>query len=282
MKKESLPLVSVIIPCYNDWEYIGQAINSIYNQDYKNTEIIIVDDGSDLKTKTTLKKLQNNNIQVIFQENAGPSAARNKGISIANGNYILTLDADDYFEPTFISKGMKILHKFNKIGLVSCWLKIFKDSTVTGTHHLQGGNPDSLIFSNGAIGNALFRKQCWLDVTGYDESMRKGFEDWDFNISIAKAGWEIYIIEEELFNYRDKTNSRNKIATKSFKKELLKYIMIKHKDLYIKNYEKTIDSLLNEIENLKKRSNNLKQSKEYKIGRFVFAPLRKIKKYFRI
>lgn len=280
MKESSTPLVSVVIPCYNDWQYIHEAVDSIYNQDYKNVEIIIVDDGSDKKTKDVLNELLNENVQIFFQENSGTSAARNKGIEKAKGIYVLTLDADDYFDSSFISKGVNILEEKNKVGLVSCWLRIFKNKIIVGKNHVGGGDANSMIFTNGAIGNALFRKQCWIDVKGYDELMRKGFEDWDFNISIAKAGWGIFIIEEELFNYRDKINSRNKIANKSFKKELLKYIMIKHKDLYIINYEQTIDSFLDEIENLKRRGIVLKESKEYKIGRFLLAPLRKVKKIF--
>lgn len=280
MKKDTTPLVSVIIPCYNDGKYINEAVSSIYNQDYENLEIIIIDDGSDDNTKRILEGINKENLQIISQENAGPSVARNRGINIAKGDYILTLDADDYFDSTFVSKAMGILKKNSKIGLVSCWLNIFIDKKIIGKFHHKGGNSDSLIFTNGAIGNALFRKQCWVDVNGYDELMRTGFEDWDFNISIVKEGWEIHIIEEELFNYRDKKKSRNKIANQSFKKELQKYIMIKHKDLYINNYEKTLDSFLDEIENLKLRGVSLKESKEYKIGRFFLAPLRKIKKIF--
>ncbi len=94
-------LVSIIIPCYNDEQYIEQCVNSALNQTYSNIEVIVVDDGSNRKTKTVLKKLEPNITTLITQNNQGQSTARNVGIRYAKGNYILVLDSDDYFEPTF-------------------------------------------------------------------------------------------------------------------------------------------------------------------------------------
>lgn len=275
------PLVSVIIPCYNDYEFIHQAINSINNQDYKNVEIIIIDDGSDIKTKEVLKNISQKNIQIFSQENSGPSSARNKAISKSKGDYFLTLDADDYFEPSFLSKALQILLKNESVGIVSCWYRSIKNGIIQEVCKLEGGDTNTIIFNNGASGNSLYRKQCWVDVEGYDEKMREGFEDWEFHIRIVESNWSIYIIKEELFNYRDKSNSRNKKANKLYRKSLHRYIYLKHKHLYVDNFEETIDLFLNKIAKLEERGIYLKNSTEYKSGKFILIPLRLMKFFFR-
>ena len=69
-------LISVIIPCYNDHQYVEQAVNSAINQTYKNKEIIVVDDGSDKKTKEVLRNLEDKISLLITQDNQGQSKAR--------------------------------------------------------------------------------------------------------------------------------------------------------------------------------------------------------------
>ena len=105
------PLISIIIPCYNDAKYIEQSVNSALNQTYSNKEVIVVDDGSNVETKQILKKLEPKLIKLITQENKGQSTARNVGINAAKGEYILTLDSDDYFEPTFLEKLFPVLRR---------------------------------------------------------------------------------------------------------------------------------------------------------------------------
>lgn len=275
-------LVSVIIPCYNDQNYIQQAINSINNQTHKNVEIIIVDDGSDFATKEVLKGIRQEKLIILSQENGGPSAARNNGIKQAKGDFILTLDADDYFEKDFISKALNCLMLNDKLGLISCWINVFSDKKgVLEKFKPEGGDLKILILGNGAsAGSVLFRKQCWIDAGGYDEKMRKGYEDWEFNISVAKAGWKINIIEEYLFYYRKKEESRNSQADKFHKYELWKYIYIKHNDLWNANHELMINNIFSQMERIEIGSHNLRKSMDYKIGRMFLKPFRFIKGFF--
>ena len=84
-------LISIIIPCYNDAQYIEQAVNSALNQTYINKEVIVIDDGSNFETKAVLKKLEPKITKLITQENKGQSTARNVGIREAKGNYILQI-----------------------------------------------------------------------------------------------------------------------------------------------------------------------------------------------
>ena len=278
MKTE--PLVSVIIPCYNDHLFISQAIESVNGQDYKNVEIIIIDDGSGFETKQVLKNVKQKNIQVLHQENLGPSAARNKGIKESKGDYFLTLDADDFFEPSFLRKALEILISNESVGIVSCWYNTIKNNKIKEVCKLEGGNVNTIIFNNGASGNSLYRKQCWIDVGGYDEKMVEGYEDWEFHIRIVELNWIIHIIEAALFNYRDKDNSRNKQANKFHKMALHRYIYLKHRHLYFENFEVTIDRFLNNFAELELRGQNLKSSKEFKIGSFVLIPFKFFKNLF--
>lgn len=97
------PLVSFIIPCYNAEQYIGMCIQSILNQNEKSFEIIIVDDGSVDKSVSICKEFSNNDkrIRLITQSNKGPSSARNKGLTLAKGEWISFIDADDWIDTDF-------------------------------------------------------------------------------------------------------------------------------------------------------------------------------------
>ncbi len=91
-------LVSIIIPLFNSEGYLKRCIESAVNQTYSNTEIILIDDGSTDNSGSICKSFinKNNNIKYIYQDNSGVSAARNKGIEVSSGKYIMFLDADDY------------------------------------------------------------------------------------------------------------------------------------------------------------------------------------------
>lgn len=105
------PLVSIVIPCFNVEKYIEETVNSVIQQDYKNLEIIIIDDGSTDKTREVIKRIEKKDkrIKKVFKENEGVSVARNLGITISNGEYISFLDGDD------ILLGNKISSQMNKI-----------------------------------------------------------------------------------------------------------------------------------------------------------------------
>ena len=101
--------VSVIIPAYNAENDIEHCIESIISQTYKNTEIIIVNDGSKDNTKKILEKLNNKyeNIIIINQKNNGVSASRNAGINMASGDYLMFVDSDDFLENIAIEHLLK-------------------------------------------------------------------------------------------------------------------------------------------------------------------------------
>ncbi len=108
-----IPLVSVIIPAYNSGNYIKETLNSVYNQTWKNLEVIVVDDGSTDHTLEVIKKF-GSKIRLFNQENSGAPAARNKGFYVSNGEFIQYLDADDLLSPQKIEEQVKVLLEHNE------------------------------------------------------------------------------------------------------------------------------------------------------------------------
>ncbi len=272
--------VSIVIPCFNDFQYIERAVNSARSQTYPHKEIIVIDDGSNTKTKELLINMKPHIDKLITQENMGVVASRNTAISKAKGDYILTLDSDDYFEPDFLEKAVSILDLNKKVGMVTCWvsLKNHKGEEINISKP-SGGGAIQGIFYNNAPGCLLYRKLCWEEVEGYDKNLWMGNEDWEFNISVTKKGWGIEVIPEVLFNCQQKEVSRN-LTAKRYQNQIRKYTFKKHQDLLVRDMDNTIDYFLREIDHKEKQIAKLKDSKNYRFGKILLVPIRKIKTFF--
>ncbi len=273
--------ISIVIACYNDHEYIEQAVQSALDQTYENKEIIIVDDGSDQRTKAILKMLEPKIDLLITQENSGPGAARNAGIRIAKGEYILVLDSDDYFDSFFCEKAINIFLSNNNVVLVTCYTRWFEETGRFKIFKPRGGKITDLLFSNIAMGSSMFMKENWKKVNGYDQQLIKGYEDWEFYIRLHKDGGETYVIPEVLFHYRKKINSRNDVANKH-KYELLEYIYLKHNSLYKDNFEIFIKHFLGILKLREIQQLKLAQQLDFRIGNFILKPFRMIKFFLRV
>lgn len=106
-----MPKVSVIIPLYNKGEYISRALDSVFAQTYQDYEVIVVDDGSTDNGLEIVRKFTDPRLRMIHQENAGPGAARNRGIKESDAPYIAFLDADDEWLPEFLEQTVgSLLH----------------------------------------------------------------------------------------------------------------------------------------------------------------------------
>lgn len=271
-----LSLISVIIPCYNDWQYVEEAVNSALNQTYSNIEVIVVDDGSNIETRVVLKRLEPKITKLITQENQGQSTARNLGIREAKGEYVLVLDSDDFFEPTFAEKAIDVFEKDPSVKIVTSYVTRLKDGKKEDVFKPAGGTIDNFLKQNCAIGNAAFKKQDWEKAGGYDEKMRNGFEDWEFYIRLMKEGGYAFVIPELLFNYRIKENSTTTRANKN-KTTLLQYIYFKHKELYQENFELLVNHLLYLLEREEFEKNKNTKRLEFRIGKLILKPLRYLK-----
>jgi glycosyltransferase involved in cell wall biosynthesis len=124
-------LVSIIIPAYNASSFITETIGSIKAQTYALWEVIVVNDGSTDNTAGVIKQMQNDRIQLIEQQNAGVSEARNKGLDYSQGEYIVFFDADDLMTPAFLEARVNALVKDPKIGFVGGLVETFPERTNT-------------------------------------------------------------------------------------------------------------------------------------------------------
>ena len=122
---ENQSLVSVVLPVYNCERYLAQAIESVISQNYRPIEIIVVDDGSTDKSAETAKKF-GNAIRYNFQQHAGQSVARNKGIDLAQGEFIAFLDADDIWESNKLALQVTAFENSPGVGMVFGFIRHFR------------------------------------------------------------------------------------------------------------------------------------------------------------
>jgi glycosyltransferase involved in cell wall biosynthesis len=201
--------ISIIIPCYNHGAYIKEAIQSIKDcgeVPYK-YEIIIVNDGSTQKeTLDILQQVESEECFVLHQNNKGLGAARNQGVTISKGKYILPLDSDNKIFKPYLTNAIKILEKDHTISVVYGDAEFFGEKTgrwVVGEYNLQ-----KLMIGNFIDACAVFRKEMWEKLNGYDEKMPfMGLEDWDLWLRASFQGYKFYYLPEVCFKYRVLGNS---------------------------------------------------------------------------
>ena len=224
-------LVSVVIPCYNSGSTILQSIESVRNQTWPKVEIIVVDDGSnDADTITILDSLED--IALIRQDNAGLPAARNVGFNQSSGYYVLPLDADDWLEPDAISCLIAAISSNEKHAFSFSYMQL--ECEVHGVLK-KSYNYFEQLFLNQIPYCILLTREAWISVGGYDESMRRGYEDWEFNIRLGLLGYSGYVVTRPLFHYRVSSKGMLISQSNNFHGELWKSIQQKHAIVYKAN-----------------------------------------------
>lgn len=274
------PKVSIVIACYNDPD-IGTAIHSAYSQSYNNKEIIVVNDGSDVSSSKLMEELSDIIDVYLVQENQGQSVARNYGIERASGEYILNLDSDDSFESSFCDKAVLRFQNDKNIKIVTCKAIRFDSNGEIDEFTPRGGKIKDFLYSNSALGSAMFRKIDWEQVGGYEENLAVlGFEDWEFYIRLLKNGGYADVIKEPLFNYRLRENSTTQ-RIRRLRMDKFEFIILKHADLYQQNFEDLVKHLINRIKKEEAEKIQKLQQVEFKLGYQILRPLRKIKSIFK-
>lgn len=272
-----IPKISIIIACYNDLDVVA-AVKSAFSQTYLNKEIILVDDGSDQLTQEAIHSVREYINIVIQQENKGQSIARNNGIKKATGEYILNLDSDDTFEPNYCEEAVKVFLKNKEVKIVTCKARRFaKKSGEIDVFTPVGGDIKNFLFSNAALGSAMFKKTDWEACGGYEEKLPiLGFEDWEFYINILKAGGIAKVLPDILFNYQIRENSTT-ARIKDVKLDKFKYIILKHSELYKGNFEALVTNLIERLKAEEREKIKNIHRIEFKLGKAILKPFRIIK-----
>ena len=193
------PAVSIVVPCFNGGRFLDGLMASLARQTFRDFEIVIVDDGS--SDPQTLRKLLalDGQATVMRQMNRGPAAARNAGIRRARADIVLALDCDDTIEPEFLAETMALLRASPAdVGMVFCDLRLTGAESGVASRYF---NRFDLLFTNTLSSGLVMRRDAWLAAGGYDEAMRSGYEDWDFSLRLAGAGYRGLRVPKPLYVY---------------------------------------------------------------------------------
>ena len=269
--------VTIIITNYNYGKYLMKAIRSALGQDYpqEDLEIILIDDAStDEATRRLVEEYEHPRVRkILLSENVGVVRARNIAIEAASGEYILPLDADDYFASDYVRLAADVLDENSEVGLTyargeligdACgpWLGPFDMERVL----LEGGTPPG----------SMYRKSVWAAVGGYHDYMENGWEDWDFWLSVLDHGFAIRETEGTVgFFYRIKKDSRTEHAGKHGE-ELWENLYMHHQELYQSNSEVFAKAMYDAY-----HYRRLRYGMSYRIGKPLVKILRVLRRPFR-
>ena len=226
------PAVSVIIPCFKQAQYLGEAVDSVVDQTFTDWEVVVVDDGSPDDTAQVAAKLielHGERIRLLQQPNGGVARARNAGIAVALGTYILPLDADDRLHPEMLAETVRLLDSDPGVGIA------YTDYELFGSNERSVRVPEfdfeGLCRGSHIVTTALFRREAWESAGGYNSNMVWGYEDWDFWISCAKRGYLPRRIPRSLFDYRARAGGRGAMSATQ-RRQMVEQIMQNHPELY--------------------------------------------------
>ena len=266
--------VSVIVPVYNQGEFLAEALDSVLQQTYPNWECVIVNDGSTDNTEEVAKGYVNKDdrFKYLYQENSRVAAARNNGIRHSDGYFILPLDSDNMLCPTYLEKAVDyfLLHPettlvYGKAELFGIW---------RGVWNLPEYSWEEFIWSNCIDNCAMYKRSDFEAIGGYRDVR---LEDWDFWLSLLTPESVVYRFDEVLFKYRVRKNSLVSSAGKNFEKTAVQ-IYQNHKEIYepyhskILYFAKLSKAYKAEISEVMKRYESIASSKAYRYGKKILRP----------
>lgn len=194
--------VSIVIPCYNDGLYLAEAVASAAAQTHPDVEVIVVDDGStDPATLEALDACRRSGVRVHRQSNRGLSAARNAGIELAEGDYILPLDSDDRVAASFARLGAEILDTRSEVGIVGGGIELF--GMEAGHARPTYDGVESMLFQNRLYTCSMSRRADWVRVGGYPEHVPFA-EDWIYWLRLLGIGREVHLLDATVWHYRQR------------------------------------------------------------------------------
>lgn len=273
------PTISIIVPCYNQALYLPEALSSVMEQEFQDWECIIVDDGSPDNTKDVAQNWvkKDSRFKYFHKPNEGVSAARNYGIKQALGEYIFPLDGDDKIDSKYLIEAINAFQSNPKVKLV------YANTIEFGARNRKEASPsysyEKMFTENLIPCTALFRKSDFEKTIGYNTNMRNGLEDWDFWLSFLSVDDIVVKLEGFYLHYRIKEISRSALIDKEKNENLILQIFKNHTHLFLEYFNPVRDHI--EADFYKKRTKDLQNSKEYKIGSIICLPFKMIKKLYR-
>jgi glycosyltransferase involved in cell wall biosynthesis len=227
-----VPLISVIVPCYNHARFLPEAVESVVAQTLADWEMIIIDDGSPDNTAAVAQQLiarHGQRIRLLRLRNGGLARARNAALLLAAGAYILPLDADDRILPTMLERTAAVLEAEPKIDIVYTDVSHF--GVVEKTIEAAEFDFKKLCAGNQLNYCSLYRWEAWERSGGYNPNMVWGYEDWNFWVSCGEHDSLARHISGALLQYRVKDASMYTVAAAN-DKALRARIILNHPNCY--------------------------------------------------
>lgn len=223
-------LVSVVIPTYNRKNSVQRAIQSVLNQTYSNFEILVIDDGSTDDTEAVVKRMNDSRIHYYRQENQGSQVARNHGIQLARGEFIGFLDSDDEWLLEKLKKNVQYMRSHDADILFSQFLRIQEgvSDRIIPIDLSDGHVPIEIIGDRfRATTDTIFGKNKVIRSIMFDENIKR-FQDYDFMVTAASAGYKIYFEREILARQYHSENSITTMVNKRKMVNTFKCLLKKH------------------------------------------------------
>lgn len=223
--------VSVIVPCYNQGDFLEEALVSVYNQTYTNWECLIINDGSTDHSEAVAQDWVKKDPRFKYFNipNGGVSHARNFGISHSTGAYILPLDGDDKISPNFLEETVKAMAS-GEFTLAYGTTRRF--GAETGKWATRAYKYKRLLHQNMFACTALYRRSDYDKTPGYSEFMKEGLEDWEFWLNLLNENSKVIKIKNICLYYRRKTDSRSYEISKMQEAKLKRQIVKNHQEIY--------------------------------------------------
>jgi glycosyltransferase involved in cell wall biosynthesis len=211
-----MPEVSVVIPTYNTAHYLGEAIDSVLIQSFRDIDILVIDDGSTDETEALMCRY-GPPVRYIRQPNGGVAAARNRGIAEARGRYVAFLDADDVWQPQKLERQLAALAKQHSNARIcyTAFIAVTTDLIPLGKHPSQRSGTvleDLLTLGNvvGTPSTVLVERTLMTEEGGFDPALSQ-CADWDLWVRLA-AVTDFAYVDEPLVGYRQHGNNMSRNA----------------------------------------------------------------------
>lgn len=255
----SRPLVSVLMPAYNQAQYVAEALDSLLSQTYTNWEVAVVDDGSPDNVASVVAPYVDRDPRIRFfhTENRGLAGARNFAAAQTSGELIIPLDADDIFQPQYIERCVERFLTHPETTAVYAMWEFFGHKTKTPP--LAYTTYADLFAQNLLHASTMYRRADFERIGGYDTNLRRGLEDWEFWMRMLSPEAVVYKIPDPLFRYRIKEQSMSvAMHAPAVAAQTYTYIYNKHRALFELYQGNPIDNIM-ALDHLRRRVERFRQ-----------------------
>jgi len=227
-------LVSIVVPNFNLGAFVGEAIDSALRQTHRDSELIVVDDGS---TDDSVARIRSHPafpggaFRLVEQANGGVSRARNAGANLARGQFLVFLDADDVLLPTYVERCLDALRAAPpQVAYAYTQMQLF--GSASSLHPSAPFGRRAILRGNVVNASAMIRRAAFDEVGGFDPRFTSGHEDHELWVRMLEHRHEGVLVPEPLLRYRRHPGPSRNSLTRSQLRRLHFDVVARHPRLY--------------------------------------------------